>query len=263
SLALLADAGHMLTDAAALALSLFAAWFSNRPATSEKTYGYYRTEILAALANGIALWLIVIWIGAHAIERLRHPQAVSSGVMIGVAAIGLAVNLGSGWLLRTQRAHNLNIQSAWLNVMSDALGSVGVIIAGLLMRWFGWAAADSIASLAISVLIALSSWRLVTQSVNILLEGAPSHLRIPEVVQAMRAAAGVLEVHDVHLWTITTGMDAMSGHVIVAEMGHSAETLAQLNTMLAGRFGITHTTLQLEPQTHRCHLGSRSSRLGE
>lgn len=255
SLALLADAGHMLTDASMLALSTFAAWLAARPATLEKTYGYYRTEILAALANGVALWLIVIWIVVNAWERLQQPgQAPSSGPMIGIAAVGLLVNLASGWVLMRGRADNLNIQGAWLNVMSDALGSVGVIVAGLLIRWRGWTSADPIASLVIGLLIAVNSWNLVKQSVNILLEGTPGHVQIPEVVQAMRGIVGVHEVHDIHLWTITTGMDAMSGHVVVADVGRSAEILCSLNQVLADRFGITHTTLQLEPRDHVCRL---------
>ena len=256
SLSLLADAGHMLTDAAALMLSLFAAWVSTRPATIEKTYGYYRTEILAALANGVALWLIVIWIDLRALHRLHHPVAVSSGPMIAIAALGLVVNLVSGWLLRTERASNLNMQGAWLNVMSDALGSVGVIVAGLLVRWHGWTAADPVASMVISVLIAVNSWNLVAKSVNILLEGTPGHLQIPAVIMAMRTIPGVREVHDVHLWTITTGMEAMSGHVIVEDVARSAEVLFGLNSVLSQRFGITHTTLQLEPPSHVCRTDS-------
>lgn len=247
SLALLADAGHMLADASALGLSLFAAWIAARPATPEKTYGYYRTEILAALANGIALWLIIIFIYVRAAYRLYHPLSVPSGPMIAVAVIGLLVNLLSARMLTRGRHASLNVQGAWLNVMSDALGSIGVIVAGVLIRAFGWAWADPIASMAIGVLIALISWNLITQSVNILLEGAPRHLQVAEVLQAMRAIPGVREVHDVHLWTITTGMEAMSGHVIVEDIGKSAEMLAALNVALSRRFGITHTTFQLEP----------------
>lgn len=250
SLALLADAGHMLTDASALGLSVFAVCVSARPATAKKTYGYYRTEILAALANGLLLWLIVVWIYAQAIQRLREPQVVPSGLMIAVACAGLAINLLCGWILRKERAGSLNVQGAWLNVMSDALGSLGVIVAGLVIRWRGWAIADPIASMVIGILIAVNSWNLVTQSVNILLEGTPRHLRIPDVVQAMRAVPGVHEVHDVHLWTITTGMEAMSGHVIVEDVARSAEILSGLNALLSQQFGITHTTFQLEPQHH-------------
>lgn len=246
SLSLLADAGHMFTDASALGLSLFAAWFAARPATVEKTYGYYRTEILAALANGIALWLLVFWIVAQAWRRLRHPLAVPSGPMIVVAVIGFAVNLFCGWILMRKRAQSLNIHGAWLNVMSDALGSVGVIIAGLLIRGYGWTAADPIASVLIAALIAVNSWNLVTQSVNILLEGTPAHLNVSEVVGAIRSVDGVREVHDMHLWTITTGMEAMSGHIIVEDLGKSTQILERLNALLTERFDITHTTFQLE-----------------
>ena len=256
SLALLADAGHMLADAAALGFSLFAAWFATRPAPPEKTYGYYRTEILAALANGIALWLIVIWIDARALERLRDPLMVSSGPMMSVACLGLIVNLLCGWILMHKRVSSLNVQGAWLNVMSDALGSVGVIVAGMLIRWQGWMTADPIASMLIGVLIAINSWNLVKQSVNILLEGTPGHLQIPEVMQAMRRVPGVHEVHDVHLWTITTGMEAMSGHITVDDVGQSATILSALNVLLSQQFGITHTTFQLEPPQHVCQMGS-------
>ena len=256
SLALLADAGHMLTDASALALSLFAAWFSSRPATPEKTYGYYRTEILAALANGLALWLMVIWIYVRALYRLHDPALIASGPMMAVAVIGLLVNLLSGWLLKRERTQSLNVQGAWLNVMSDALGSVGVILAGMLIRWCGWTAADPIASMLIGVLIAGNSWELIKQAVNILLEGTPGHLQIPDVVHAMRRVPGVHEVHDLHLWTITTGMEAMSGHVIVDDIARGSEILAGLNAVLSQGFGITHTTLQLESRAHVCEMGS-------
>ena len=258
SLALLADAGHMLTDAAALAFSLFAAWIANRPATLQKTYGYYRTEILAALANGIALWLIVVWICAQAVQRLRHPLPVLSGPMIVVAVIGLGINLLSGWLLAQEggRGESLNLHGAWLNVMGDALGSIGVILAGLLLRWRGWAMADPIASMVIGVLIAVNSWNLVRQSVNILLEGTPRHLRIPEVVEVMRSVTGVHDVHDVHLWSITTGLESMSGHVMVDDVSRSADVLAGLQAVLTQRFRISHTTFQIEPSTHPCQFRS-------
>ena len=257
SLALLADAGHMLTDASTLALSLFAAWIATRPATLEKTYGYYRTEILAALGNGIALWLLVAWIYARAFQRLHHPSGVLSGPMVAVAVLGLLVNLLCGRILMEARAKSLNVQGAWLNVMSDALGSLGVIIAGLLIRWRGWMVADPIASMLIGILIAVNSWNLVKQSVNILLEGKPQHLHLPEIVQAIRTVPGVREVHDVHLWTITTGMDAMSGHVVVEDVSQTTDILAELGAVLSQRFGITHTTFQLEPQRHVCEMYER------
>ena len=254
SLSLMADAAHMLADALALGLSLGAAWLASRPATEEKTFGYYRSEILAALANGILLGLIVILIYAHAIERLRHPPAVDSGLMVVIAAVGLVFNLFCGRLLSKHRGTSLNVEGAWLNVMSDALGSVGVVVAGLLIRWRGWAAADPVAGMVVGLLIAFSSWNLVRQSVNVLLEGAPKHVKIPEVIQAMESVPGVFQVHEVHLWTITTGMEAMSGHAIVHDAMKSAEILASISRVLAQRFGITHTTVQLEPRQPACEF---------
>ena len=224
SLSLMADAVHMLTDACALGLSLFAAWIATRPATPKKTYGYYRTEILAALANGVALWLMVVWIYVRALKRLTQSAEIETALMLVVAILGLAVNLLIARILSRASPGSLNVQGARLNVLSDALGSLGVIIAGGLVRWYGWTVADPIASMVIGVLIAANSWKLVGQSVNILLEGVPGHLRIPEVTEAMQAIGGIREVHDVHLWTITTGMDAMSGHVVVEDHGEGHAT---------------------------------------
>lgn len=257
SLALIADAGHMLTDVAALSLSLFAAWYAARPATLEKTYGYARTEILAALANGLALSLIVVWIYFRALQRLKHPLFIPSVPMMTTAAAGLAVNLTCAYLLKNQRHENLNVQGAWLNVVSDAVGSVGVIIAGLAIYWFGWVSADAIASMAIGFLIAVNSWNLVRQSVNILLEGTPSHLQMTEVIQAIQLVPGIASVHDVHLWTITKGMDTMSGHVVVDDVSRSGEILESLHTLLSQRFGIHHSTLQLEPQLYACNTPTK------
>jgi cobalt-zinc-cadmium efflux system protein len=249
SLALLADGWHMFADASALALSLFAAGVTMRPATPQKSYGYHRTEILGALANGIVLWLIVGWIFSQAFLRLRHPAAIQTGPMLLVALLGLAVNLIIGRLLAAHRRGNLNVQGAWLNVMSDALGSLGVIVAGLLVRWFDWAWADPLASAVIGALIGVNAWSLMIQSVNVLLEAAPARLRMEEVAAAMREVPGVLAVHDVHCWTITTGMDAMSGHVEIDAASRSREVLARLNALLSERFGIEHTTFQLEPRS--------------
>lgn len=254
SLALLADAGHMLADTLALGLSLFAAWLAAKPATPEKTYGYYRTEILAALVNGVALWLIVIWIETRAIYRLSHPSHVLTGPMLVVAGLGLFVNLASGWILVRARNHSLNLRGARLNVLGDALGSLGVIVAGLLIRFKGWALADPFASMFIGLLIAVSSWSLVTQSVNVLLEGTPAHLNMRHIGQAMRDVAGVADVHDLHVWTITTDMEAMSGHVIVHDLAQGPRILTALNQLLDTRFGIRHTTLQLEPPHHVCEV---------
>jgi cobalt-zinc-cadmium efflux system protein len=254
SLALLADAGHMLTDASALSLSLFAAWVATKPATPEKTYGYYRTEILAALVNGVALWLIVIWIYVRAFSRLQHPLEVHTTPMLLAACLGLVANLASGRILFRARTRNLNIRGAWLHVLGDALGSCGVITAGLLMRLRGWTIADPLASLFIGLLIAISSGVLVKQSVNVLLEGTPTHLDVTSIARAMRAIHGVHEVHDLHLWTITTGLEAMSGHVVVEDLAEGPAILTALEQLLSERFGIAHTTFQLEPRTHACEM---------
>lgn len=259
SLSLIADAGHMLTDAAALAFSFFAAWIAEKPATPEKTYGYYRTEILAALANGIILWLIVIWIFVRALTRFQHPLEVQTGPMIMVALVGLIANLVIGMMLMNQKSGNLNIEGAWLNVMSDAMGSIGVIIAGLLIRYLGWVRADAVASMVIGILIAVNSWNLIKRSVNILLEGTPSHLNMNEVIRAIKAVPGVCDVHDVHLWTITVGLDAMSGHVIVENLDKNTAVLEALRELLVNRFGIQHTTFQLERMQHACSSESPSS----
>lgn len=248
SLALLADAGHMLTDTSALSLSLFASWIATRPATPAKTYGYYRTEILVALINGVTLWLMVIWIFVRALHRVHHPQPIHTVPMLIAACLGLGANLASGRILFRARTRNLNVRGAWLHVLGDALGSCGVIVAGLLIAQKGWLIADPLVSTLIGLIITISSWVLVKQSVNVLLEGTPTHLDTAQIVQAMRTIEGVHEVHDLHLWTITTGMEAMSGHLIVEELTQGPAILAALHQLLSERFGITHTTFQLEPR---------------
>ena len=252
SLALLADAGHMLTDSFALGFSLFAAWIAARPATLAKTYGYYRTEILAALLNGVVLWLLVIWIYLRAIERLHATLHVHTAPMLVAAGLGLVANLTSSWILFGAQQHNLNVRGAWLHVLGDALGSLGVIVAGVIIRWKGWMIADPIVSMFIGLLIAISSWVLLKQSINILLESAPVHLDVGRMTRAMCAIRGVRAVHDLHLWTITTGMDAMSGHVVIEGVEKGPAILSRLNQLLAKEFGIEHTTLQLEPVQQTC-----------
>ena len=246
SLALLADAGHMLTDVSALSLSLFAAWIATKPATPEKSYGYYRTEILAALINGVALCLLVIWIGARALQRLHNPPDVLTGPMLVAAVLGLAANLASSRILAGAGTRNLNIRGARINVIGDALGSCGVIGAGLLMRFKGWRHADPLASLLIGFFIAFSAWMLMKQAVNVLLESTPDHLDLDRILEAIRDVEGVRDIHDVHLWTITTGLEAMSGHILVEDLGRSPQIVEALNRLVSERFGITHTTFQLE-----------------
>lgn len=250
SLALLADAGHMATDAAALAMTWAASRIAHQPATRTKTYGFYRTEILAAFLNGLTLWGIVIWIAYEAIRRFAHPPTIRAPIMLLTAVIGLAANLGCSWVLRPSRSDSLNMKSAYLHVLADALGSASVIGAAVVIWMTGWSLADPIASLLVCAVILWGSWNLIRESVNVLLEGTPSHISVVEVMRAMQAIPGIRRVHDVHIWTITSGMEAMSGHVVVAELAGSREILSRLSAMLCERFRVHHTTFQLETEDH-------------
>lgn len=247
SLALLADAGHMLSDVAALALSLFAAWVANRPRTPRRTYGYYRAEILAALANGAALVAVSLLVFVEAYRRLREPPEVLGSGMLAVAAGGLAVNLAGLWLLHGGRGGSLNVHGAWLHVLTDALGSAGVIVAAALVWAFGWAWADPAASVLIGLLVIYSSWRLLAESAAVLMESAPRGVDVDEVLRAMREVPGVLAVHDLHVWMITTGLDCLSAHVVAAEPHSHAALLKTLRDTLHERFGLDHLTIQVEP----------------
>ena len=246
SLSLLADAGHMATDSAALGMSLFACWIARQPATRTKTYGFYRTEILAAFLNGLTLWLVVAWIVYEAVQRFLHPLAVRAPMMLVTAVIGLAANLACAWVLWSSRAQSLNLRGAYLHVLSDALGSVSVIGAAAVIWATGWSRADPVASLLVCAGILWGSWRLIRDSVNILLEGVPAHIDVPKVMRAMQTVPGVRRVHDVHIWTITSGMEAMSAHVVVDNSIGNPEVLDHLNNLVCERFGIHHTTFQLE-----------------
>lgn len=247
SLALLADAGHMFSDVASLALSLFAAWVSERPPTSRRTYGFYRTEILAAMVNGATLVAIAVYILFEAYHRFRDPREVIGPAMMAIAVGGLAVNLLGLWLLSAGRDDNLNVRGAWLHVLTDALGSVGAIAAGALIWGFGWQWADPLASVLIAMLVIYSSWRLLAEAVAVLMESAPHGIDVDEVRAAMGAAPGVVDVHDLHVWSITSGLDSLSAHVVIEE-GHShSELLTALRAMLDERFGIDHVTIQIEP----------------
>ncbi len=262
SLALLADAGHMLTDVAALALALIAVWFGSRPATSSKTFGYYRLEILAALINGVALILISLLIFYEAYQRWAAPPAVRSGLMMLVATGGLIINLVCAWLLHGDHKDDLNVRGARLHIIGDALGSVGAILAGALMWLYGWYAADPLFSSLISLLIIWSSWHLIRESTNVLLEGTPAHINLAAVEDVILQTDGVEDVHDLHVWTITSGREALSAHVIHAETISQAEVLKELRTKLSDRFGVDHLTIQLETPDfedetfHFCHAGT-------
>ena len=250
SLALLSDAGHMLTDVAALTLSLFAVRFASRPATPRKTYGFYRLEILAALANGVTLIVLALLICVEAYRRLRSPEAVHGWTLIWISTGGLAVNLVSAWMLsRSHHIGNLNIRGALLHVLGDLLGSVAAIAAGVMIIWRGWIWADPVFSVAISLLIIYSSWRLVADAVNVLLEGTPSHINAAAVEEAMRTVVGVRAVHDLHIWTITSGRHAVTAHVVINDASESYRILREVREMLADRFALTHSTIQIEDPT--------------
>ena len=248
SLALLADAGHMLTDAGALALALFATWIAARPPTPAKTYGYYRAEILAALVNALVLLAVAGVILVEAWRRWQAPAPVLAGPMAVVAAGGLGVNLLCAWLLHRGAADSLNVRAAYLEVLSDALSSLATLIAAAVVLVTGWTHADALAGVAIALLIVPRTWSLLTQAVNVLLEGTPPHLELGEIEAAMCAVAGVRRVHDLHVWTLTSGREAMSAHVVVDDVRESERLLETLHALLHARFGIDHTTIQLETE---------------
>ncbi|MEX0711563.1 MAG: cation diffusion facilitator family transporter [Pirellulales bacterium] len=248
SLALLADAGHMFSDVAALGLSLFAIWIARRPATARSTYGFHRAEILAALANGATLVAVAVFIFIEAYHRIRQPPEVEGALMMGVAVGGLAVNLIGLWILGGGRHHNLNVRGAWLHVLSDALGSLGTIVAGVLVWAFGMNWADPLVSALIGILIIYSSWRLLAEAVAVLMESAPHGIDVDEVRSEIGRVPGVLGVHDLHIWTITSGLDALSAHVVAGQEPPPAVLLRSLSAMLAERFGIHHVTIQIEPE---------------
>lgn len=247
SLALLADAGHMLSDVAALGLALFALRMARREATARRTYGYYRTEILAALANGATLVAISVLIFMEAYERFSAPPEVQGAMMMGIATGGLAINLVGLWVLRSAESQTLNERGAWLHVLTDALGSVGAILGGLAVWKFGWYWADPAVSVVIGLLVIYSSWGLLKESVAVLMEGAPGHVGVDAVREAMATTPGVESVHDLHVWSITSGMVSLSAHVCVTDDTSNAAILKQLRTMLHDRFGIDHMTIQVEP----------------
>jgi cobalt-zinc-cadmium efflux system protein len=247
SLALLADAGHMLSDVAALGLSVFAIRISQRPPTLRRTYGNHRTEIIAALANGATLVAISIYVIVEACRRLSAPPAVNAPVMMAVAAGGLLFNIVGLHLLAAGRDENLNVRGAWLHVATDALGSLQTIVAGGLIWWLGWGWADPVASIVIALLVIYSSWALLRDAVEVLMESVPRHLDVLEVREALAGVPGVVGVHDLHVWTITSGREALSAHLVMGEANPPrGAVLDEVRGTLADRFGIKHVTVQLE-----------------
>jgi cobalt-zinc-cadmium efflux system protein len=246
SLALLADAGHMLTDVAGITLTLLAVWFAQRPPSPAHTYGFVRMEILAALANGLILLGVAGLVLVEAWQRLWTPREILAGPMLAVALLGLGVNLAAMWLLHEGAGESLNVRGAYLEILSDAVASLGVVVAGVVIWTTGLSRVDPIVSGLIGLFIVPRTWWLVRQAVHILMEGAPPHLDVLEIERAMAAGPGVQTVHDLHVWTLTSGREALSAHVLVDDLADGQQVLEGLETLLRNRFGIDHSTLQLE-----------------
>jgi cobalt-zinc-cadmium efflux system protein len=246
SLALLSDAGHMWTDVSALGLALLAAWWAGRPANRKRTYGYVRLEILSALLNGVLLLAITIFIVVEALERFKRPAQVHLGPMAVVATIGLGANLLAMGFLRS--GHSLNTRSAFLHVLGDALSSVGVLVAAAVMAFTGWPWVDPLISIGISAVVVVGGWRVLREAVDVLLETVPPHVDVAGVEQALASIPSVCAVHDLHIWTVGSGMVALSAHLVVDEPSacENDVILAAAKRALVERFGIDHSTLQIE-----------------
>lgn len=250
SLALLADAGHMLADVSALGLALFASWVAEKPAGPRWTYGRRRAEVLAALVQGVALLVAAVLIVSEAFERLGRsdPTPIAGAGVLLIAAGGLLINLLALAILRTDRRENLNVRGAWLHVMSDALGSVGAMLAGAAILWLDWLWADAVASILISILILFSAWHLLRDVVDVLMEAAPRHLDVAEIGRALGDVEGVSAVHDLHVWTVGSQQVALSCHLVVPEDGGCTPLLSRVYALLGRDFGISHATVQVEPE---------------
>jgi len=255
SLALLSDAGHMLTDNLALLLSFFAMTFASMPATDRRTFGFFRLEILAALVNGIVLVLVSLYIMYEAYLRIIHPQPVAGTLMLIVAMIGLVANVIGAFVLKKHSHASLNIRGAYLHILGDALSSVGVVIGGGIILYTGWYLIDPLLSILISLVIVYGAWALVKESVSILLESVPAHINIETISAEIQKIVGVREAYHIHVWTITSGVYAMSGHVLIDDqpVSSSKDVLDRIRALLANKFKIEHSTIQLE--CDRCDLG--------
>jgi cobalt-zinc-cadmium efflux system protein len=251
SLALLADAGHLLVDVGSLGVGIVGSWLAARPATVRMSYGYRRAEILAAATNGVALWAIAATIVYEGVQRLRIPHPVAAPGMLAVAVVGLAGNLVSSALLAPAHEHNLNIRAALTHVLADAAAAVGTIAASLVILVTGWTRADAIVSFGVAALVLAGSWPLLHETVSILMEGTPRGVSLTEVADAMRAVSGVRDIHDLHIWSLTAGVPAVSGHVLVEDVIESQRILGELGVLLRGRFGLSHVTLQVETEEFR------------
>jgi cobalt-zinc-cadmium efflux system protein len=257
SLALLADAGHMLTDATGLVLALIGASIGTRAASARRTYGMQRAEVLAALSNALLLVGVAVWVLIQAVDRLRSPGEVATSLMLAVAVVGAAANAAGLLLLRRVQAESLNVRGAYLEVLADLLGSVAVIIAAVLIMLTGWTPFDALASLLIFALIVPRAWTLLRDVVDVLLEATPRGVDLDGIRQHMREVAGVVDVHDLHVWAITSGVPVLSAHVVIDDAcirdGRSGEVLDRLGECLGGHFDVEHCTFQLEPVGHQDH----------
>jgi cobalt-zinc-cadmium efflux system protein len=251
SLALATDAAHMLTDVGALGLTWFAVWIGSRPASAQKTFGYYRAEILAAFVNGVVLCVVVVFVLVEAWRRLHDPPPVAAGGMLVVALAGFVVNAVVAARLHVHRGASLNLRGAYLHVVGDLLGSVGASLAAVVILTTGWTAADAVGSLAIAALILRGAWALVREAIDVLMEAVPAHVDLDSLREALEAVPGVAEVHDLHAWTLTTGRYALSAHAVASgEVPHDA-MLESLACVCGERFGIDHVTIQIERENRR------------
>lgn len=253
SLALLADAGHMLTDVAGVGLALLAIWFAEKPASPERTYGYYRVEILAALTNAVVLIFISLYILYEAYERFKDPPEVQSGGMLVVAAIGLVINIAGVMILRSGSKESLNMKGAYFEVLSDMLTSVGVIIAGIIMLTTGWYYADPLISAGIGLFILPRTWSLLKDAVSVLLEGTPSDVNIAALRERLSKIEGVEEIHDLHVWSLTSGVNALSVHAVLADGTEHDDVLQRVHDSCTSEFKISHVTAQTERKDFACH----------
>ena len=248
SLALLSDAGHNFTDALALILAWIANYLESKPADEIKTYGYQRAGVLSAFVNALTLVALAAWILYESVGRLRQPEPVRQDIMIAVAAVGVLLNTGIMWALRSASRKDINVRSAFVHMLGDALGSIAIIIGGVIIAYTGWLQVDAVLSMLIAGLIMWSAWDIIRESLNILLEGLPRGLKLTDVVGSMRSVDGVLDVHDLHIWSLGSSTHALSCHVLIEDVPPSASdaVLRRLNGMLAERFHISHTTVQFE-----------------
>jgi cobalt-zinc-cadmium efflux system protein len=249
SLALASDAVHMLTDMGALALALFASWIAGREASDSKTFGWYRAEILAALVNGVVLCVVVLFIGAAAWRRLLEPPEVAGGALVLVAAAGLVVNVVVARRLREHEHHSLGIRGAYLHVLSDMFGSIGAVAAGIVIFLTGWTPADALASTAISALVLVRAFGLVREAVDVLMEAVPPHIDVESLRRGLERVPGTCEVHDLHVWTLTTGRYALSAHAVVSGVERDDTVLDAMAELCAREFRIDHVTIQLEHES--------------